>query len=148
MLLTVFQAWRTQVHNRRSVRPLLQLRYSLPQGGTAELVLNSIGLGPAVIVSSRLLLDGKPLGGLDRDSVNRLRAQLETRPHATTFVPGEACPRESSHALLSLPGYDKKKNAEFTNLLEHRLRIEIVYESLYGGEDFRACFPRTADVRT
>src|SRR5687767_15156489 len=90
VLLTVFQAWRTQVHNKRSVRPFLQLGWGLPQGGTGALILSNIGLGPAILVTTRLFLDGKHFGGLDKESIERLRDTLETRPKATTFVPGEA----------------------------------------------------------
>jgi hypothetical protein len=144
VLLTVYQAWRTQVHQRRSVRPLLQLRSGLPQGGTAELVLNNIGLGPAMLVSTRLFLDGELIGGIDERSVNRLRSKLKTRPSASTFVPGEAIAKDASVALLSLPNYDREKNAEFAELIRARLRIEIDYESFYGGEHFRSTWPRPA----
>ena len=142
VLLTVYQAWRTQVHQRRSVRPLLQLRSGLPHGGTAALMLNNIGLGPAVLVSTQLFLDDELIGGIDRDSVNRLRARLETRPSATTFVPGEAIGKDASVALLSLPNYDRESNSEFADLILSRLRIEIDYESFYGGENFRSSWPR------
>lgn len=147
VLLTVYQAWRTQVHQRLSVRPRLQLRSGLPQGGTAELVLSNIGLGPAVLVSTRLFLDDELIGGIDQDSVNRLRAKLETRPSASTFVLGEAIGKDASVALLSLPDYDREKNAEFADLISSRLRIEIDYESFYGGEHFRSSWPRSTDTR-
>ena len=147
VLLTVYQAWRTRVHQRLSVRPRLQLRSGLPRGGTAELVLSNIGLGPAVLVSTRLFLDDELIGGIDQDSVNRLRATLKTRPSASTFVLGEAIGKDTSVALLSLPNYDREKNAEFADLISSRLRIEIDYESFYGGEHFRSSWPRSADGR-
>ena len=128
------------------MRPRLQLRSGLPQGGTAELVLSNIGLGPAVLVSTRLFLDDELIGGIDQDSVNRLRATLKTRPSASTFVLGRSdAGKDASVALLSLPNYDREKNAEFADLISSRLRIEIDYESFYGGEHFRSSWPRPAD---
>lgn len=142
VLLTVYQAWRTQDHNKRSVRPLLQLRSDLSQGETAGLVLNNIGLGPAILVSTEMTLDGKPIGGIDEDSVNRLRATLKTRPGASTFVPGEAIAKDATVILLGLSNYDKEKDVEFADLIRRRLKIEIVYKSLYGGKKFTANWPR------
>jgi hypothetical protein len=95
-------------------------------------------------VTTRLFLDGKLLGGIDQDSVNRLRARLHIRPSASTSVAGEAIAKDASHALLTLPDYDRERNAEFEEPISNRLRVEIVYESLYGGEKFEASWPRTA----
>jgi hypothetical protein len=146
VLLTVYQARATRIHNRRSVRPLLQLQSCLPRfGGTAELVLSNIGLGPAVLVKTRLFVDDELLGGIDQASVNRLRAKLQIRPSASTFASGEAIPKDASISLLSLPNYDGQKKAEFTELISSRLRIEIVYESLYG-EQFRTSWPKHTDA--
>jgi len=61
-----------------------------------------------------------------------LRDTLKTRPKATTFVPGEAMAKDASAALLSMPDYDKLRNAEFGELIGTRLGIEIVYKSFYG----------------
>ena len=110
-------------------------------------MLSNIGLGPAVLVSTRLFLDDELIGGIDQDSVNRLRAKLETRPSASTFVLGEAIGKDANVALLSLPNYDRETNAEFVDLISSRLRIEIEYESFYGGEHFRSSWPRSADTR-
>lgn len=147
VLLTVYQAWRTQLYQRRSVRPLLQLRSGLPQGGNAELQLSNIGLGPAVLVSSRTFLDNELIGDIARDSVNRLRDRLDIRPSAATFVSGEAIGKDATVALLSLPNYDRVKNSEFADLITSRLRLEIVYESLYGGENFRVEWPKSDETR-
>jgi hypothetical protein len=87
-------------------------------------VLSNIGLGPAVLVSTRLFLDDELIGGIDQDSVNRLRAKLETRPSASTFVLGEAIGKDANVALLSLPNYDRETNAEFVDLISSRLSIE------------------------
>jgi hypothetical protein len=111
--------------------------------GTAELVLSNIGLGPAVLVSTRLFLDDELIGGIDEDSVNRLRAKLKARPSASTFLPGEAIGKDVSVTLLSLPNYDREKNPEFAELIRSRLKIEIVYDSFYGGEHFRSSWPRS-----
>ena len=57
-------------------------------------------------------------------------------------MPGEAIAKNATVTLLGLPNYDKEKNAEFADLIRKRLRIEIVYESLYGGKKFTVTWPQ------
>src|SRR5690242_12746123 len=85
LAVSVYEARATRRHNRISVRPFLELRYDLPQGGMAGLRLVNAGLGPAAITRTVLTLDGESLGDFSEASVNLLRSKLSARPSAVTF---------------------------------------------------------------
>jgi hypothetical protein len=42
--------------------------------------------------------------------------------------------------LLSVEPYDREQHQEFYELIRYQLRVEIWYDSLYGGEQFRAVY--------
>jgi hypothetical protein len=44
--------------------------------------------------------------------------------------------------LLSVDPYDPSEHREFRQLIEGRLRWEIRYESIYGGEGFTVVYPQ------
>lgn len=135
--VAVYQAWATRRHDRISVRPYLELRVPLQQGRTAGLKLINTGLGPATITRAFLTLDGESLGEFGETSVNMLRSKLSVRPHAVTFRK-TILATDYDEFLLSVDDFDRTKHAEFADLIRHRLGMEIHYESLYGGEDYKA----------
>jgi hypothetical protein len=135
--LSLYQARATRLHNRRSVRPVLQFGTGFRQGSRAGLGLQNVGLGPAAIRSSSVILDGKVVGPFGKPSIDVVRAGLTgRRPSASTFADGAFLARDFSDYLLSLEDFDKVKDQEFATLIDQRLRIELVYDSLYGGEAF------------
>lgn len=122
--------------------PVLALGVSLSQGGTAGLRLSNAGLGPAAITRTILTLDGESLGEYGEESVNVLRGKLSVRPAAVTFRK-TILAADYDQFLLRVGPFDRTEHAEFADLLRHRLGLEIHYESLYGGEDYKAEWPRT-----
>jgi hypothetical protein len=120
------------MHNRRSVQPLLGLRTGFPVGGTAGLVLSSSGLGPAKIMASKLTIDGVRRGDFSKANVDKLRDSLPVRPHATTLGGQPFLDTDYEQFLLSVDSYDPSKHRKFRELIDHRLRIEIQYDSLYA----------------
>jgi hypothetical protein len=44
--------------------------------------------------------------------------------------------------LLRVDPYDPSEHGEFRDLIETKLRLEIRYESIYGGEGFTVVYPR------
>lgn len=141
--LSLFQARATRLHNRRSVRPVLQFRTGFRQGSRAGLSLVNVGLGPAEIRSSSVILDGKVIGPFGKPSIDVVRAELTgRRPSASTFTNRAFLARDYSEYLLSLEDFDKVDDQEFAALINERLRIELVYDSLYGGEGFTVSWPR------
>jgi hypothetical protein len=141
--VSAYVAWATREHDRLSVRPLLEFTTTFPAGATAGLRLSNSGLGPARITSSLLTLDGKPLGAFSRTHVDDLRDGLDVRPHATTLGEGQPfLDTDYQQFLLSVDSYDPSQHHEFRELIEGRLRLEIQYESIYGGEGFTVVYPR------
>lgn len=64
-------------------------------------------------------------------------AKLSVRPAAVTFRK-TILASDYDQFLLSVGPFDRTEHAEFADLLRHRLGLEIHYESLYGGEDYKA----------
>jgi hypothetical protein len=144
LAVSIYEARAARRHNRISVRPFLALGVSLPVGGTAGLRLSNSGLGPAAITRTILTLDGESLGEYSEDSVNDLRGKLSIRPAAVTFRK-TILAADYDQFLLSVGPFGRTEHAEFADLLRHRLGLEIHYESLYGGEDYKTEWPRTHD---
>jgi len=135
------EARATRAHNRKSVQPLLVFRTSFSAGDTAGLVLINSGLGPAKIIETKLMLDGAKFGDFSKSSVDKLRQDhLSVPAHATTLGGHPVLDTNWEQFLLAVEKYDRKRHREFTDLIEHRLAIEIEYSSLYY-ESFTATYP-------
>jgi hypothetical protein len=124
LVVSIYEVRATRRHNRISVRPFLELRVGLSQGRTAGLQLIHTGLGPAAITSTVLTLDGP-------------RGRLSVPPAAITFRK-TILATDYDQFLLSVEPFDRTEHAEFADLLRRRLGLEIHYESLYGGEGYKA----------
>ena len=70
--------------------------------------------------------------------MNALRDQLPTRPRARTLSTGRSIPAGFEELLLYVDAYDYEADVWFWDLIRRRLRIEVRYDSLYGGEAYRA----------
>jgi len=137
LVVSVSEARATRKHNRYSVRPILELAMSLKAGDTAELILSNSGLGPAAVTNSSLLFDGTPLGELSESNVNRVGAVLPLRPSAVTLGGQPFLDTDYKRFLLSIESYDPDQHREFYELILRRVRVEIQYDSIYGGERFK-----------
>jgi hypothetical protein len=140
--LSVYVAWATRQHNRLSVRPLLGLTATFPAGGTAGLCLTNSGLGPARIISSQLIFDGHQFGEFNKIHVDDFRRHLAVRPHAATLGGQPFLDTDYQQFLLSIDPYNSSEHHEFRQVIESQLRLEIQYESIYGGEGFTVIYPR------
>lgn len=135
--VAVTEARAAREHNRRSVRPILQLRKEFPAGGRGGLRVTNVGLGPAAITRTELWLDGVLVGGTDREGTERVRENLPgPRPWAVSFGAGAFLAADYDQYLLSVGDYDPGLHGAFVDLIRNRLRIRITYDSLYGGESF------------
>jgi hypothetical protein len=149
LAVSAYVAWATRKHNRLSVQPHLGLTTTFPVGGTAGLRLTNSGLGPARITSSQLTYNGEPFGEFDKPHVDEFRRRLAerhhlmVRPHATTLGGQPFLDTDYQQFLLSVDPYDPSEHDEFRRLIEEgRLRLEIRYESVYGGEGFKVVYPQ------
>jgi len=140
--VSAYVAWAARKHNRLSVRPLLGLTTAFPVGGTAGLRLTNSGLGPARIIGSQLTVADEDIGEFDRVHVDALRDRLAVRPHAATLGGHPFLDTGYQQFLLSVDPYDPSEHREFRQLIEGRLRLEIRYESIYGGEGFTVVYPQ------
>jgi len=139
--VSAYVAWATRRHNRLSVRPLLGLTITFPVGATAGLRLTNSGLGPARIISSRLAVAGEQFGDFNKPNVDRLRERLPVRPHAATLGGQPFLDTDYRQFLLSVDPYDPAEHGEFRRLIDEKLRLEILYESIYG-QRFTVVYPR------
>ncbi|MFD5748988.1 hypothetical protein [Streptomyces sp. NPDC127033] len=132
----------TRTHNRQAVRPLLVMRrvkeYEEHEAGIQ--VINA-GLGPAIVTNSLVHLDGERIGQWNYHTQERVLASLPLRPKVHSLRPGAAVLAGQSAFLLHLDEFREDQDGWFWELITRRLVIEIRYESLYGGEGFRAAPP-------
>jgi hypothetical protein len=138
--VSVYEARATRMHNRRSVQPVLSLWGTVSTGATSGVGLSNSGLGPAKITGSKLILDGVELGDLSKPTVDKLRGWLSFPVAATTLGSQSFLETGFDKFLLSVEPFDEDQHREFGGWIESRLRIEIQYESIYGGEKFRVTY--------
>ncbi|WP_238011537.1 hypothetical protein KZZ52_33690 [Dactylosporangium sp. AC04546] len=136
LAVSISQTRAVQEHNRRSVRPFLQFEYQIVASGEAGMRLRNVGLGPAIVRSTTVTLDGKHIGSWDEMTVNELRRPLRRRPRARTIHAGLALPAGYNELFIHLDNYERSRDEWFWELLRRRLVVKVCYESLYGGEQF------------
>ncbi|PAZ14073.1 hypothetical protein CLM62_21755 [Streptomyces sp. SA15] len=142
--VSVYEVRATRQHNRHSVRPILQLQRRMSKGQKAGIRLINAGLGPAVILSTSLTVDGEVIGVWNKAGADRAREGLVVRPYAVTFSESQTIATDYEDFLLSVDPYEPQAHAEFIDLITRRLHLEIRYESLYGGENYHVTLrPRT-----
>jgi len=134
LVVSVYQLMLTRQHNRRSVRPALQLDTRFRPGEQSGLLLTNVGLGPAVITGSTVYLDEQELGPWDQRTSDVLRGEARDRPSATTFIPGMMLTTDYQEFLLSVTDYNPAVDwhTALRTVIDHRIRFVITYESLYG----------------
>ncbi|MGW2557964.1 hypothetical protein ACWCXB_01705 [Streptomyces sp. NPDC001514] len=107
----------------------------------AGLQVINAGLGPAIVTTSEVRLDGENIGEWNYHSQERILASLPVRPKAYSLRPGAVVLAGQSTFLLNLDEFSEDQHRWFWELITRRLVIEIHYESLYGGENFKATPP-------
>ena len=129
----------TRLHNRQSVRPLLQIR-RIRQDDRVGLKIVNAGLGPAVVTRSAALLDGEVAGEWNREVKPVLFAPgLWPKTYSLRAGSVVLAGQETFLVLLESDGTGANGSdrlGEFWALIDRRLVIEVEYESLYGGEGF------------
>jgi len=136
----------TRLHNRQSVRPLLQIRQTkVPAEHKAGIRVVNAGLGPAIVTNTVVRLDGTEVGQWDLQTRDRISGSLPVQPSVFlhTLRPGSVVLAGQSVFLLLLQPFSADADGWFWELATRRLMIEIHYESLYGGENFTALPPQS-----
>jgi hypothetical protein len=129
-------------HNRQTVRPLLKLRRIKNYGSneTGVQIINA-GLGPAIITSSTVSLDNVVIGPWNLHTYHEIVANLPMKPHISSAFSGITFLAGQTSLLLHLDNFTEDEYGWFWELITQRLQIEIRYESLYGGENYRVELP-------
>jgi hypothetical protein len=146
LAVSAYVAWATRRHNRLSVQPVLGFRTTYSAKGTSGLLLINSGLGPARIIESKLTYDGVQFGPFNESNVNKFRSYLKAhdpqsvRPNATTLGGQLVLDTDYQQFLLRIGPCDPSELAKFRQVIEG-LKLEIWYESIYGGEGFTAVHP-------
>jgi hypothetical protein len=143
--VSVYQSWLSRDHNRRSVRPVLELRTHFRHGATAGLRLTNSGLGPAVVTRTAVWLDGEHVGPFNQETSNRLRGEARPRPSAHTFSGRTVLATGHDGDLLSVSHFDPTLDwhAGFSNLVLERMTLEIVFTSLYEQKTWTVRWPES-----
>jgi len=138
VITSLWLGWTALEHNRLSVRPLvLGVPYLEGPDERNGLYLKNVGLGPAIIKSASISLDGKRYdltGDIWQDAlisidVEPLCFRTARLPLETTIQVGQELPllsmRSSSSVALCL-------HESIKLLSEHQIHIALEYQSLYG----------------
>jgi hypothetical protein len=136
LAISVLEARATREHNRKSVKPVLQLVRIKTHGNSwAGLWLTNAGLGPAVIVDTSVELDGKIVGKWNRETFGLLvNPSSSPIPHFRSLLNDAVVPAGGDLRLIFINDFDEERDGWFWNLIASRLGFEIRYESIYGGE--------------
>jgi hypothetical protein len=146
LAVSAYVAWATRKHNRLSVRPVLGFTTTYSADGISGLLLTTSGLGPARIIRSRLTYNGVQFGEFNKSNVDIFRSHLKehdhlsVRPHATTLGGQPILDTDYQQFLLRINPCHPSELDGFYQVIEG-LKLEIWYESIYGGEGFTAVHP-------
>ncbi|MDX3524035.1 hypothetical protein [Streptomyces scabiei] len=83
-------------------------------------------------------LDGAEIGARGHESHRRITADLSVEPRHSTLSRELPLLTGTELPLRVLDDFDPVAHEPFWRLVTERLRIEIRYESLFGGEEFGA----------
>jgi hypothetical protein len=134
----------TRLHNRKSLRPILRFRSGhVGPGDTVGLHLRNVGLGPAVVLTTQIWLDGDSLGSFSPETAARIQEEFPQLRIRTVTVSDAVLEHQFAENLISIEDFDRERSShrDFDALIHERLRLTIVYDSVYGGERFVAEFP-------
>jgi hypothetical protein len=140
LALTVCQAWTTRRHNRLSVKPHLDTwsdSDEVNNNYTVKLLNN--GIGPAVIKSFEIQVDGQPVVGEGVEPVKKtlkiLFPEYQYDSHQSYVAPGYVMAAKEAHDLASVTfrGQKVPRPEEVRNAIK-KARLLIHYESFYGDK--------------
>ena len=138
IVISVWEGIETRKHNRLSVMPKLEITYKRSGDNFGYIVTNN-GLGPAIIISKKILVDGEEINysgfsGID-DLLEKLNLQNRFIKQGV-IDPGYTI-RAGDQVQIVLFTLSGSQNAEELLMDVHnRVSIEIQYKSMYGDTYF------------
>lgn len=137
LVITVIEGRTQRIHNRQSVRPVLQIDRIMHDGNTrAGLKLRNVGLGPAVITSTSVTRNGRTIGPWSRDTFSSLVGKNKPVPSFSSLYVNSVIPAGSERHIAFIDHFKEKKHFWFWKIIAHQITLEVSYESIYGGENF------------
>jgi hypothetical protein len=140
IVLAAWEGLENRRHNRLSVQPRLGGEYSSGRQGDSQYVriaIENTGLGPAVIKSFHMYLDGKQVtrgDEEDRNRWNQIIAAVATdgmQVNAHAFGAGYFFPAGRDYLLFEARG-PKPATGNISDIAD-RLGIDVCYCSIYGS---------------
>lgn len=140
IVLAAWEGLENRRHNRLSVQPRLGGEYSTGRQGDTQYVrvaVENTGLGPAVIKSFRMFLDGREVSANDeanQTAWNEIIAAVATpgmQVNAHAFGAGYFFPAGRESMLFEARG-PKPDTGSLADIAD-RLAIDICYCSIYGS---------------
>lgn len=133
LIVSILEARAARRYNEYSVRPLLEISHRR-DAGWAGIHLVNYGLGPAVVESTVLAVDGNIIGKWETAGIEQILPDHRTLwPVVTSLRDGRVIGVGYDSPLYGLKDYDPYKDDRgFWRLIRERLYLEIHYRSLYG----------------
>jgi hypothetical protein len=135
--VTIWQGMLTRKHNRLSVLPRLRIDFDHPTGGEVVVTLMNTGLGPAVINSYEVRVDGapSPVSGMLRLGHAVIGLGLVESFYAYAPAPSDVFAAGEKRTLLSFrPAKDNDQERDRIHTALARVTLDFAYESMYGDK--------------
>ena len=137
-IATIWQGKLTREHNRLSVTPILAIEGTVVLNQPAAIVLKNTGLGPAILHSYIISVDGKPIssGAFSPRSEAIHLIGLDTFPwRGWSFSQSDTLANGDSRSLFEiLDPVTDPRSIDRIKLAFNRLSLEIKYTSIYGEQ--------------
>ena len=142
-VVSVWQGYETRLNNRNSVKPIAVFSLDFSHNANKQgIILTNKGVGPAIVKKYFIYYDGKKLSFLDDNDVIKSSRTLGffknitlakpikvSIPEDAVFLPAE------SRLVLGFSDDDVDKNrGNYIRELAKSIKIEMVYEDVYGTE--------------
>ena len=134
IFVAIWQGIENRKHNRLSVRPKLQIMFSVDKEKFGYKIVNN-GLGPATITGKRIFIDDKEISyeGFSgyEELINKLNFNDRHLSHSA-INPGITITAGETRNII-LVNIEEEDNLDtLLPAIYQRIRIEITYESMYN----------------
>lgn len=139
VFVSVWSNSQTREHNQLSVKPKLEVAFSFsPNNDFSGVLVFNHGLGPAIIKNMSVSVDGKTMldvgyGGL-KTAVRALQIDHDW-VQITYLKPGSIVASGTEFPIIAISKNTYDAHIHSIQSIRDRLKIEILYESLYEIAD-------------
>lgn len=128
LVISIWQSYSIQQHNKLSLRPYLEVEFNYDQGGSWDLYIHNQGMGPAQVTSLRYIVDGELYPNYDEFLIALGEdPECYTKGNIGRFY--KIADRQIAFRTLKVSCYKPLKELE---KMIDRMQIVLDYQSLYG----------------